>query len=193
VNSSSRFASDGNSGLQVLWEDGERDFCRGSSNGDDTNLVLAVLLATEHPAPADLDRLAHEYELRGELDAAWATRPLERVRERGQTILLLQDTGGEPLDRLIGPPMGLELFLPLAVVPSAAVDRLHGRGERQSRALPPEFLKGTLAYMAPEQTGRMNRSIDSRRDLHSLGVALYGDAPIPCCNDQHWGPVRRWR
>jgi serine/threonine protein kinase len=34
----------------------------------------------------------------------------------------------------------------------------------------PEFIAGTLAYMAPEQTGRMNRSTDSRSDLYSYGV-----------------------
>ena len=34
-------------------------------------------------------------------------------------------------------------------------------------------LEGTLAYIAPEQTGRMNRSLDHRADLYSLGVTLY--------------------
>jgi predicted ATPase/serine phosphatase RsbU (regulator of sigma subunit) len=34
-------------------------------------------------------------------------------------------------------------------------------------------LTGTLAYMSPEQTGRMNRSLDRRTDLYSLGVSFY--------------------
>ena len=44
--------------------------------------------------------------------------------------------------------------------------------ERQAPS-PPEIIAGTLAYMSPEQTGRMNRSIDTRSDLYSLGVTLY--------------------
>jgi serine/threonine protein kinase len=38
---------------------------------------------------------------------------------------------------------------------------------------PPEIIAGTLAYMVPEQTGRMNRSVDARSDLYALGVTLY--------------------
>jgi histidine kinase len=37
----------------------------------------------------------------------------------------------------------------------------------------PNSLEGTLAYMSPEQTGRMNRAIDYRTDFYSLGVTLY--------------------
>ncbi|HZF51812.1 MAG TPA: AAA family ATPase [Polyangiaceae bacterium] len=36
-----------------------------------------------------------------------------------------------------------------------------------------EELAGTLAYMAPEQTGRTNRAIDARVDLYALGATLY--------------------
>jgi PAS domain S-box-containing protein len=61
--------------------------------------------------------------------------------------------------------------------------------ERQS-AEPPEFIAGTLAYMAPEQTGRMNRSIDSRSDLYALGVTLYemltGALPFTASDAIEW-------
>src|SRR4030088_590751 len=61
--------------------------------------------------------------------------------------------------------------------------------ERQSPE-PPELVAGTLAYMAPEQTGRMNRSIDSRSDLYSLGVTLYemltGVLPFTAADPMAW-------
>ena len=55
---------------------------------------------------------------------------------------------------------------------------------------PPEVIAGTLAYMAPEQTGRMNRSIDSRSDLYSLGITLYqmltGSLPFVASEPMEW-------
>ncbi|WP_439359986.1 trifunctional serine/threonine-protein kinase/ATP-binding protein/sensor histidine kinase [Bradyrhizobium sp. DASA03007] len=61
--------------------------------------------------------------------------------------------------------------------------------ERQSPE-PPEFIAGTLAYMAPEQTGRMNRSVDSRSDLYSLGVTFYemltGSLPFTASDPMEW-------
>jgi len=212
------------SSLQLLWEDGERVFCRKWRDGADgkREAVLAVLPAAEHPAPASLNHLAHEYELRDELDGAWAVRPLELVREHGRTMLLLEDPGGEPLERLLGPPMEVGQFLRLAVALSAALGRLHAHSlihkdikpanvlfnsatgqvwltgfgiasrlpsERQSPE-PAEFIAGTLAYMAPEQTGRMNRSIDSRSDLYALGVTLYeiltGSLPFAASDPMEW-------
>ncbi|OCT15646.1 hypothetical protein A8709_16420 [Paenibacillus pectinilyticus] len=44
--------------------------------------------------------------------------------------------------------------------------------ERQEM-LDPLLLEGTLSYMSPEQTGRMNRIIDYRTDYYSLGVTFY--------------------
>ena len=43
----------------------------------------------------------------------------------------------------------------------------------QAALAPPEQLEGVLAYISPEQTGRMNRSVDYRSDFYTLGVTLY--------------------
>ncbi|MGF6652245.1 putative ATPase [Paraburkholderia youngii] len=193
-------------GLETIWEDGERVFSRArrvADGGNGTRLIVRP--AVEHSSPASLERLAHEFELKDELDGAWAVRPLALVREGGETILVLEDPGGEPLERLLSTPMAAGSALCLAVGIAAALGKLHQRGlvhkdvrpahilvnctdgqprltgfgiasrlqrERQAPE-PPETLAGTLAYMAPEQTGRMNRSIDARSDLYALGVTLY--------------------
>jgi len=224
MNLSIRFDADGDRSFRVLWEDGDRVFCRGrrrSADGD-RDAVLAVLPAAEHPTPASLDRLAHEYGLKDELDGAWAVRPLELVRDRGRTMLVLEDSDSEPLGPLIGVPLEPGRFLRLAIGITSALGKAHRRGlvhkdikpanilvNRMtdevrltgfgiaSRLLrerpapePPETIAGTLAYMAPEQTGRMNRSIDARSDLYALGVTLFqmltGSLPFTAVDPMEW-------
>ncbi|NUP07017.1 MAG: AAA family ATPase [Polyangiaceae bacterium] len=43
----------------------------------------------------------------------------------------------------------------------------------QHAAQAPRLIEGSLPYMSPEQTGRMNRAVDSRADLYALGVTFY--------------------
>ncbi|NUY35976.1 hypothetical protein F0160_37365, partial [Paraburkholderia sp. JPY303] len=65
----------------VLWDDGERVFSREQFPVVAGQKVLLARLAAEQPMPASLDRLAHEFALKDELDGAWAVRPLRLVRE----------------------------------------------------------------------------------------------------------------
>jgi PAS domain S-box-containing protein len=215
--------SDMCSGLQTLWDDGEHVFGRARRSADrGDEMLLIVRPAVEQPSSVSLDRLAHEFELKDELDGAWAVRPLALVREGGGTLLVLEDPGGEPLERLLGAPMAVGSAVRLAVGIAAALGKLHQRGLvhkdlkpahifvnctdgqprltgfgiasrlRRERAAPepPETLAGTFAYMAPEQTGRMNRSIDARSDLYAFGVTLYqmltGSLPFTAADPMEW-------
>jgi predicted ATPase len=213
-----------NDSVDELWRDAGRAFCRLSRNDaeGEKHAFIPIPANADHPTLESINRLTHEHELKNYLEDAWALRPLELVRERGQTLLVVDYTGGEPLDHLVRKPMEVGQFLRLAVALSGAISQMHGRGlihkdikpanvlvdlgpcrvlltgfgiasrlprERQSLE-PPEFIAGTLAYMAPEQTGRVNRSIDSRSDLYSLGVMLYemltGSLPFTASDPMEW-------
>jgi len=211
-----------NDSMQVLWEDTERVFCKLSRKDAASHRYAFTVAGAERATPDRINRLAHEHDLRDDLDAAWTLRPVELLREAGRTLLVVEYPGGTPLDRLLGEPMDMGRFLPIAVSLTSALGRLHGRGlvhkdlkpanvfvdsvtghvwltgfgiasrlprERQ-RPEPPEVLAGTLAYMAPEQTGRVNRSIDCRSDLYSLGITFYemltGSLPFRASDPMEW-------
>jgi PAS domain S-box-containing protein len=209
--------------LELLPEkDEEFALYRGHARRPETPSVLLRTLVSSRPARESLKKLEHEYSLRTELDAAWAVRPLTLSKYKEQQVLVLEDPGGEPLDRLIQGPMEISQFLRLAIGLAFALSHLHKRDllhknvkpgnvlvdsatghawlmgfgiasrllrERQSPE-PPEFIAGTLPYMAPEQTGRMNRSIDSRSDLYAFGVTLYemltGTLPFMASDPMGW-------
>jgi PAS domain S-box-containing protein len=207
--------------LETLREDGEFVLSRGRREGDRSPL-LVVAPALAQPAPESLQRLAHAYALREALEPTWAACPLALGHHQGRLTLLLEDPGGEVLERLLGHPLELTQCLRMAIGLAVALGRLHARGlihkdikpanilvhvgtgrvwltgfgmasrlprERQAPA-PPEVIAGTFAYMAPEQTGRMNRSIDARSDLYALGVTLYemltGTLPFTASDPLEW-------
>ncbi|MFC0576337.1 AAA family ATPase [Paraburkholderia solisilvae] len=212
------------SSFEVLAKDGDRSFCRTTRTQPDgtQTSVLTVRPAGEPPTAASLDRVSHEYGLKDQLHSAWAVRPLELVRQGDRTVMVCEDPGGEPLERLLGAPFDTGRFLEWGIRIASAVGELHQSGlvhkdlkpahvlvdeaagtvrftgfglatllprERQIPA-PPETIAGTLAYMAPEQTGRMNRSIDARSDLYSLGVTFYqmltGALPFIASEPMEW-------
>ena len=187
------------------------------------NLVSILVRAPRRglQTAAGLARLEHEYALAGELNSAWAALPLALARHDGHRVLVLEDAGGDPLERILGQPLEPGYFLRLAIAAARALGQVHRRGlihkdvkpanllvdaagnvrltgfgitsrqprERQTPA-PLEVIAGTFAYMAPEQTGRMNRSIDARSDLYSLGITLYematGTLPFSAADPMEW-------
>src|SRR5215469_15844620 len=102
---------------------------------------------------------------------------LSQLHERG---LIHKDI--KPANVLVNPVSGQVRLMGFGI--ASRLSR-----ERQAPA-PPELIAGTLPYMAPEQTGRMNRSIDSRSDLYALGVTLYelvtGALPFTASDPMEW-------
>src|SRR6185436_18198155 len=100
------------------------------------------------------------------------------------------------LEQQLGGPMPVGDFLALAIRLTGALTTLHGRGEIHGDLRPATILidpateavrfvrseggshgaawrEGSLPYLSPEQTGQMNRPIDSRSDLYALGIVFY--------------------
>jgi len=198
--------------------EGDIALYRGSGPG----LPPILLIAAEEAPLGCVERLEHEYALKGELDADWAARPVALTRYNDRMTLVLEDPGGTPLDRLLGRPLEFLKFLRIAIPLARALRRVHERGlihkdikpanilfdavsggvwlmgfgiasrlprEHQAPA-PPEVIAGTLAYMAPEQTGRMNRPVDPRSDLYALGITFYemltGQLPFTAADPMEW-------
>src|ERR1700730_10284194 len=200
--------------------EGELTLHRGRRVGLDP--ILLVAPTGEDPPLESIKRLEHEYTLRSELDSDWAAKPLMLAPFGDRVVLVLDDRGGEPLDRLLlGQALDVPQFLRLAIPLANACRRMHGRGlihkdikpanvlvdaagnvrltgfgiasrlPRERRPPePPTVIPGTFAYIAPEKTGRMNRSIDERSDFSSRGGTLYvmvtGVLPFAASDPMEW-------
>ena len=242
--------------LETLRIDEEFSLYRGRGEGEPPQ-VLVLAPVSDRPEPGVVKRLEHEYTVLQALDLECVPKPLALARHHGRMMLVLDDPGGQVLDRFLRPirkvsaariassfatasedesaeadadgygeagaqPIELGRFLRLAINLAGGLAQLHRQGLIHKDIKPanilvdsttdkvwftgfgiasrlprerqlvesPETIAGTLAYMAPEQTGRMNRSIDSRTDLYSLGVTFYqmltGCLPFTASDPMEW-------
>ncbi len=168
---------------------------------DDQRVILKLLKA-EYPTPEELAKLYHEYEITRNLNSSGIIKvyALETF-EYNQLALVIEDMGGVSLkEYLAGYSLNLKEFLQIAVQLAEILGEIHNlhiihrdlnplniiiHGKTQQvkitdfsismvqKALTAGTVEGTLPYMSPEQTGRMNRVLDYRSDFYSLGVSFY--------------------
>ncbi|PIG92975.1 hybrid sensor histidine kinase/response regulator [Gloeocapsopsis sp. IPPAS B-1203] len=169
---------------------------------DQTSVIIKTLKA-EQPSIAELTYLKHEYKILQELNINGLLKPLSLENYQNGLALICADFAGESLEKLITQHFELKEFLAIAIQIVTTVAELHqnsivhknlqpcnilvnhdqiliidlslaSRLSRENQSIRhPHLLEGNLAYISPEQTGRMNRSIDYRTDFYSLGVIFY--------------------
>ncbi len=182
--------------------------------------VLIVAPSAHEPSAESVARLQRAFRLRHEIDPAWGTKPIAVTVHEGRPALLLEDPGGVMLESLLGRLTLDELLSAALAVTEAVrmlhdsglvhrdlkpqnvlLERASSRAwltglclaERSEQVTTLDGtapLSGTLAYMAPEQTGRVRAAVDARSDLYSLGVTLYqlatGALPFAAREPMEW-------
>ncbi|MEZ4308958.1 MAG: AAA family ATPase [Polyangiaceae bacterium] len=196
---------------QPLYESRNSIVVRGRRRADGQAVVVKLLNA-EYPTPARAARFRRELQITQALAGEHVIHAFELFEWERSLGMVLEDLGAESLERQGKPSIEVffEVALSLCdalghvhragfihkdVNPSNVVrNRTTGQlklidfgiatalSRETLEARRPELLEGTLLYISPEQTGRMNRGVDYRTDLYALGATLYallaGRAPF---------------
>ena len=174
---------------------------RARKEGEPETVIIKAL-KIRYPSLSDVARIKHEYELVRNLPIEGIVRTLDIIDTKDSIALVLEDFGGVSLKEFVKEGgLSIERFLDLAVRLSEILGNIHqhnithrdikplnillnrkddtikitdfGIATEIKEMYSPGVIEGTLAYISPEQTGRMNCTVDYRTDLYSLGVTFY--------------------
>lgn len=184
-----------------------------AKRSSDGLVVVVKRHATAHPDASDRARFEREHRLGISIDSRGVARYLDWVRDGLGHALVIEAIPGRSLDLLVGGrALPVVRAVKLAASLADALEELHGRAVVHGSVEPSNVIVSTddeptlidLAravrlsarfdralevpsfspYTAPEQTGRMNRAVDQRSDLYSLGVCLYEALSGQCPFDE---------
>jgi serine/threonine protein kinase len=203
----------------VVHEGARRTLYRALRSSDGLAVLLSVARGGYDGSKERAAR-EHELGVVGLVDSPFVVKAQGLTEYEGRVALVLDDFGGEVLRGRVGSQAPLETTLSIAVRIADALAAVHGagvvhgdvkteavlfrastgevkltgfdiavaRGEVSVRSS--DELEGTLAYMAPEQAGRLRRHVDRRADLYSFGVVLYelftGQLPFQASDPLQW-------
>src|SRR5215510_13574641 len=109
---------------ELLYKSERLSLYRALHEPDRVPVILKVL-DPRRGRPRDLAQLKNEYALGASLDTEAVVKPLSLEIDRETPTLVLADFSGEPLSHLLGAPMSLDRFLPLAVRIAEAIATPH--------------------------------------------------------------------
>ncbi len=187
---------------ETLYRSGTTLVYRGVRTSDGAP-VVCKLLSMEYPSAQDLSSFRREYEITAKLRGQGTVKVHALEEVGNSLAMVMEDFGGEPLTQLTGAGFEERLHIATQIAdalarihrwniihkdinpsniignPKTGVVKIIDFGiatELSREAASPldvAAMEGTLPYISPEQTGRMNRPLDYRTDLYSLGITLW--------------------
>ncbi len=204
---------------QILYRSPRTLVCRAIREKNPAPVVIKTL-NEEYPSPQSIARLRREFQIIQKLDAPGVIRVYELVKFGVNQAMVMEDAGANSMDQIAGDGLPLEHFFKVAIETTSILGAVHearvihkdvnpanilwdvetatvklvdfdlaSELNRESHT-PGDALRGSLPYMSPEQTGRMNRAVDYRSDYYSLGVTFYqlltGALPFEARDSMGW-------
>ncbi len=195
------FKLPGYSNLELL-KQSSRSLIYCAHRESDQSPVAIKVYNKDFPTPDDVARFKHEYEIIKDLNLNYLVKAynFEKV---GNSYGIVLQLGPTSLDAHVGELIAIEQLLQIAWHVANGLAEIHGKGLIHRDIKPSNILwdvstdtlkiidfgiatylghenrsknadlEGTIQYISPEQTGRMNCKVDYRTDFYSLGVTLF--------------------